>query len=109
MYSNFLNIQKSKNFKQMKRIYLIGLLGLVVMSLSCNSNSKKKLWSQEQEKVWKEKCVETLMTLDVEKTVAEDHCDCMFTKTAKKYTPDEAEELTVEEERKIWENCDYRW
>ena len=69
----------------MKRIYLIGLVGLVVMILSCNSNSKKRLWNQE------------------------DHCDCMYKKTAKKYTPEEAYQLTVEQERKIWEACDYRW
>lgn len=93
----------------MKRIYLIGLVGLVVMILSCNSNSKKRLWNQEQEKLWKDKCLESFIALDVEKAVAEDHCDCMYKKTAKKYTPEEAYQLTVEQERKIWEACDYRW
>ncbi len=94
----------------MKRTYLIGLFGLALVVLSCNSNSKEATWNQEQEKIWKDKCLELFKEMDgVSRAVAEDHCDCMLKKTAKKYTPEEATQLTIEQERKIWEECDYQW
>jgi hypothetical protein len=33
----------------------------------------------------------------------------MFEKTSDKYTPEEAEGITAEEERKLWNECDYNW
>ena len=93
----------------MKKTYFIGLLGAVVIILSCNSPSKEKSWNQEQEKAWKANCLALFDSMEVSRPVAEDHCDCIFKKTAEKYTPEEAAQITVEEERKIWEDCDYQW
>ncbi len=42
-------------------------------------------------------------------TAADDFCDCMFEKTAEKYTPEEAVNITEEQEQKIWEECNYSW
>jgi hypothetical protein len=33
----------------------------------------------------------------------------MLEKTSESYTPEEAANITREEEQKIWEKCDYRW
>jgi hypothetical protein len=33
----------------------------------------------------------------------------MLKKTSEKYTPEEATKITPAEERKLWNQCDYRW
>jgi hypothetical protein len=33
----------------------------------------------------------------------------MYEKTSDKYTPEEAENITADEERKLWNECDYSW
>ncbi len=48
-------------------------------------------------------------TNEVEEKNATDFCDCMLEKTSEKYTPAEAAKITEEEERKLWESCDYTW
>lgn len=93
----------------MKKAFLIGIIGLMSVMFSCSTNSKRNTWSKEQEKEWKSKCVNLLEGGTTTRAVAEDHCDCMFDKTAKRYTPEEAAALTVEQERQIWEECDYSW
>lgn len=87
-------------------IYLIGIIGFLS---SCNSNSKADTWSADQQDKWKNDCMELLLSNGVNKPVAADHCDCIFKKTSEKYTPEEAANITTEEERKIWEECDYSW
>ncbi|MEI7896229.1 MAG: hypothetical protein WCJ26_04285 [bacterium] len=43
------------------------------------------------------------------KTEAVGFCDCMLKKTSEKYTPQEAEKITAQEERKLWQECDFQW
>jgi hypothetical protein len=92
-----------------KLMYLFVILGIVGLLSSCNSNSKADSWSVDQQEKWKKECLELLTGNDVAKPVAEDRCDCMYKKTSEKYTPKEAAEITIEQERKLWEECDYSW
>jgi uncharacterized lipoprotein len=94
----------------MKKLISLIVIFVIVGSLSsCNSNSKAKTWDEKQQKKWKKDCIELLTDNGVEKPDAEDFCDCMYKKTSEKFTPEEAENITTEQERAIWNECDYSW
>ncbi len=100
----------NKKLIKMKRItLLLAAFGLIIFLAACNSHSKSDTWSKEQETTWKKNCVELLMGNGEDKATAEDFCDCMYKKTSREYTPEEAAEITEEEERKLWQKCDYQW
>ncbi|MCD4789817.1 MAG: hypothetical protein K8R37_07425 [Bacteroidales bacterium] len=90
------------------KILILVIAGAALM-YACNSNSKADTWSEEQKDKWKTNCMEFMSANNVEKNTAADFCDCMFKKTSEKYTPGEAANITEEEERKLWEECDYSW
>lgn len=79
------------------------------MSSCNNASSKSDTWNDNQKAEWKENCEEFLITKGVDRGDAKDFCDCMLEKTADKYTPEEAEKITVEEQQEIWQACDYQW
>ena len=93
----------------MKNVLLIMMIGVLSFITSCNSSPKTKSWSAEQEKKWKTECTDLLTGHGTTKAEAEGYCDCMFQKTAEKYTPAQAAKLTAEQERKIWEEFAYSW
>ena len=95
----------------MKRIQHFLLISSVILVLSAcsNTNSKSNTWSDNQKAEWKENCEEFLITRGVDKGDAKDFCDCMLEKTADKYTPEEAKNITEEQEQEIWQACDYQW
>jgi hypothetical protein len=76
---------------------------------SCQNNSKENTWSDEQKTKWKTECQQTLTSRGLKSKDANDFCDCMLKKTSQKYTPEEATKITIEEERKLWNECDYQW
>ncbi|MBU2553879.1 MAG: hypothetical protein KKF98_05420 [Bacteroidetes bacterium] len=82
---------------------------IVLFASACNCESKSDTWSDAQEEAWKSRCMTFMEENGVEKKNAVDFCDCMFEKTSDKYTPEEAEGITAEEERKLWNECDYNW
>ncbi|MBC8489633.1 MAG: hypothetical protein H8D45_26745 [Bacteroidetes bacterium] len=90
------------------KILILVIAGAALM-YACNSNSKADTWSEEQKDKWKTNCMEFMSANNVEKNAAAGFCDCMFKKTSEKYTPGEAANITEEEERKLWEECDYSW
>lgn len=90
------------------QISAITIVALLLLA-ACNSNSKSKAWTVDQKEQWKTECEQMLVEEGITAAVAEDHCDCMYEKTSAKYTPEEAAALTVEQEREIWEECDYSW
>ncbi|MDZ7742095.1 MAG: hypothetical protein U5Q03_10175 [Bacteroidota bacterium] len=92
-----------------KVLFSIFVLGIMAIMASCNTNSKADTWSAEQEKEWKSNCKDLLTGNGEDKATAEDYCDCIFKKTAEKYTPAEAAKLTTEQEQQIWDECDYSW
>ncbi|MFA5419574.1 MAG: hypothetical protein WC341_14075 [Bacteroidales bacterium] len=94
----------------MKIIRVVVLIvGLVFMMGACNSNSKQSTWSADQQKEWKSKCMKFMKDVNVEEKDAADFCDCMYEKTSKNYTPEEAQNITTEQQREIWSECDYTW
>ncbi|RLD30796.1 MAG: hypothetical protein DRJ02_05445 [Bacteroidetes bacterium] len=90
--------------------YVAFVVGMIFIMVSCtNYNSKSDTWTEKQEMQWKKNCLRMLEENDVFKGSAEDVCDCMFEKTSEKYTPAEVTNLTEDQEREIWEECDYNW
>jgi len=84
-------------------------IGLTIISCACNTHSKANTWSEQQKSKWTTECLELMKSNGMKDKAAKDFCDCMLEKTSDKYTPEEAANITREEERKIWENCDYQW
>lgn len=84
-------------------------VAIVGVFSACQTNSKADTWSADQQKEWKKSCMTLLLDNGVEKSVAEDRCDCMFEKTSEKYTPEEAAKIDIKQEKKLWEECDYSW
>ena len=94
----------------MKKVkFLMLAIGFLFVIAACNVNSKSDTWSKEQEAKWKEGCMELMMENNIPNREAEGVCDCIFEKTSEKYTPEEAANITEEEEQKIWQACDYQF
>lgn len=93
----------------MKKLILALSIGLLFVAVACKSDSKAGTWSADQKTAWKTKCTKILTDRGVAEADANDYCDCMFEKTSKKYTPEEAESLTTEQVQEIWQECDYSW
>ncbi len=94
----------------MKTIKLLFVsLGLLFFIGECNCESKSDKWSSEQKATWTKSCMTFMENNGVEEKNAVDFCDCMLDKTSEKYTPEEAAKITEEEERKLWQSCDYDW
>jgi len=90
--------------------YFVISISLFLFAGCCNNaDSKSDTWSNEQKAEWTENCLKMLEANQVFEGVAEDVCDCMLEKTSESYTPEEAANITRNEEQKIWEKCDYRW
>lgn len=104
------NLLYQYNLINMKRITILVLvIGLISILSSCQSDSKADTWTADQEQTWKTNCQQLLVANGTTEADAEGFCDCMFKKTAEKYTPEEAAQITEEEEQKIWQECDYQW
>jgi hypothetical protein len=71
--------------------------------------TKENTWTDEQKTKWKTDCQQWLIKRGLRKIDAKNFCDCMLKKTSEKYTPEEATKITPAEERKLWNQCDYRW
>lgn len=84
---------------------------ILAFAASCDYGEKSKAdtWSEQQKTEWTNNCKQFMKNNGVEDKNAVDFCDCMLKKTSKKYTPEEAANITEEEERKLWEECDYTW
>ena len=94
----------------MKTIKLLLLtFGLLLFASACNCDSKTDTWNKDQKAKWTSNCMTFMENKGVEKKNAVDFCDCMLEKTSENYTPEEAVNITEEEERKLWESCDYDW
>lgn len=95
-----------KNNRSLSIILLIIIFGVVQ---SCQHTSKENTWSEEQKTNWKTECQQKLIDRGLKASAAADFCDCMLKKTSQKYTPEETKKLTIEEVRKLWDECDYQW
>jgi len=94
----------------MKKFFtVITAFGFILLMGFTGCNSKAKSWSQEQKDKWTTSCMKFMNDRGVEKKDAAGFCDCMLKKTSDKYTPEEAVKITPEEERQLWQQCDYQW
>lgn len=94
----------------MKTLKVLALtISIAFFAASCVSNSKADTWSGDQKATWTQSCLEFMAEQGVDDKNAEGFCDCMLKKTSEKYTPEEAASISTEEERKLWEECDYNW
>ncbi len=83
--------------------------GLFLFVSACNSDSKADTWSKDQKTKWTNNCMKFMKTAGVEKQSAVDYCSCMLKKTSEKYTPEEAVNITEQEEKALWSSCNYDW
>ncbi len=88
---------------------LLVTFGLLLFAGACNSDSKADTWDKNQKDKWTNSCMKFMKDNGVEEKNAVDFCDCVLEKTSEKYTPEEAANITEEEERKLWDSCDYDW
>ncbi len=94
----------------MKKLkFFIPALGFLLLVGFAGCNSKAKSWSQEQKDTWTKSCMKFMNDRGVAQKDAADFCDCMLKKTSDKYTPEEAVKITPDEERQLWQQCNYSW
>jgi len=94
-------------------IFLLSIFLLAGIE-SCKQNSKESkenTWSSEQKTKWKTESLQLMKNknIKINDKDANAFCDCMLKKMSEKYTPTEAAKITTEEERKLWQECDYQW
>lgn len=87
----------------------IKITALALLLLVACSQSK---WSKADQDNWLKTCHETFVNNTVseeDKAQLEDLCDCMLKLTSRKYTVEEAKNLTEEQERKLLNDCNYAY
>lgn len=94
----------------MKKLrFFIPALGFMMLVGYTGCNSKSKSWSQEQKDKWTTNCMKFMNDRGVAQKDAVGFCDCMLKKTSNEYTPEEAVKITADQERQLWQQCDYQW
>jgi len=89
--------------------FFILTLGFMLMAGLSGCQSKTKSWSQAQKETWTTNCMKVMTDRGVDQKDAAGLCDCMLKKTSEKYSPEEAVNITPEQERQLWQECDYQW
>ena len=93
-----------KNFR-----VVFPVLGFMLILGFAGCKSQASSWSKEQKDTWTTNCMKLMNDRGVAQKDATALCDCMLQKTSAKYTPGEAEKITVDQERQLWQECDYQW
>lgn len=94
----------------MKRLsFLTALILTVAVVALSGCKSKSGTWKKQNKDEWTSNCMKFMTERGVSQANAADFCDCMLKKTSNQYTPEEAQKITPEEERKLWKECDYSW
>lgn len=87
---------------------LAALFLAMILLMAC-SQSK---WSEAEKEKWMKNCREAFVNPAVnkdDKAQMEDLCDCMLKVTSRKYTAEEASNLTVDQERQLFNDCNYSY
>jgi hypothetical protein len=90
------------------RLFIV-VISIMIFTGFTGCNSKSGTWTQEDKNTWTTNCMTFMNQQGVEQKAAADFCDCMLQKTSQKYTPQEAANITTEEERSLWNECNYSW
>jgi len=88
---------------------VIPVLCFILMVGFTGCKSKSGSWSEAQKQTWSTNCMKVMNDRGVDPKDAAGLCDCMLKKTSEKYTPEEAVKITPEQERQLWQECDYDW
>lgn len=86
-----------------------GIIAITLILMVACSQSK---WSEAEQEKWLETCRKTFVdktTDKEEKARLEDLCDCMLMVTSRKYTVEEAQTLTENQMRQLFNDCNYSY
>ena len=86
--------------------------GIAVISLILIHGCSQSKWTDEEEENWMKNCRETFVinaTDEEEKRQLEDLCDCMLKVTSRKFSAEEAKNLSVDQERRLMNDCNYSY
>lgn len=87
----------------------MGILAIALILIASCSQSK---WSEADQEKWLNNCHESFVnkaTDKEEKALLEDLCDCMLKVTSRKYTVEEAQNMTEDQMRQLFNDCNYSY
>mgnify|MGYP001042379030 CR=1 FL=1 len=88
----------------------VTLLLSILLLISCDTSTKEASWSEEQKENYVNNCLAGFGEVPkTEERNVEALCDCMLELLMRDYTPEEAENITMDEQREILTNCNYNW
>ncbi|MGK7393182.1 MAG: hypothetical protein ACNS62_01370 [Candidatus Cyclobacteriaceae bacterium M3_2C_046] len=80
------------------------------ISLSCETDTKEEFWNEQQMENYRQRCYAGFQEADPQELdEAKNLCDCMLEEIMEDYTPEEAENITEEEQLQILTDCNYNW
>lgn len=91
------------NFKKIK---------ILIIALFLLGGCSQSKWSETDQENWLKNCRETFVdqaTDKEDKANLEDLCDCMLKVTSRKYTVEEAQNLTEDQMRRLFNDCNYSY
>lgn len=81
----------------------------MMLIMACSSNKTVAPWTEDQKSTYAVNCQKFLVERNVDTADATSFSECMLEKTSSKYTFEEATNLTDDQARKLWQECDYQW
>jgi len=78
--------------------------------LACDTSTKEESWSEEQKENYVNNCLAGFGEVPAtEERNVEALCDCMLELLMRDFTPEEAKNISMDEQREILSNCNYSW
>lgn len=90
----------------MKYIIIFSIITL----WACNHETKEDSWSEAQKENYLTRCEEGFVDAkpDEERAI-EGLCECMLEEIMEEHTPEQAKNITPDQQRQILVNCNYNW
>ena len=83
---------------------------MMILVMSCDTDTKEELWSEQQKQEWVERCNQGFIDVpEGEKKAVANLCDCMLEEIMEDYSPEEAADLSQDQVRKVLLDCNYNW
>lgn len=83
---------------------------LFLFLFACDTKTKEASWSEEQKENYVNNCLAGFGDVpETEERNVEALCDCMLELLMRDYTPEEAKNISMDEQREILANCNYSW
>ncbi len=82
----------------------------LLLLFACDTSTKEASWSEEQKKNYVNNCLAGFGDVPApEERNVEALCDCMLKLLMRDFTPEEAKNISMDEQREILANCNYSW